>query len=116
MVVWTDNVTLKYFTTQPKLSSKQQRWQDTLALFNVDIRHKLGKENIVLDALNRKHQLRVVYVGESELQKEVRLASRRDAFAKEVKQASKMEPSPTSICEMDCYGTSKIDSMCRKGR
>jgi hypothetical protein len=27
-----------------------------------------------------------VYVGESELQKEVRLASRRDAFAKEVRQ------------------------------
>jgi hypothetical protein len=25
VVVWTDNVTLKYFTTQPKLSSKQMR-------------------------------------------------------------------------------------------
>ncbi len=86
VVVWTDNVTLKYFATQPKLSSKQVRWQDTLALFNVDIRHKPGKENIVPDALSRKHQLRMVYVRERELQKEVRLASRRDAFAKEVKQ------------------------------
>jgi hypothetical protein len=70
VVVWTNNVTLKYFATQPKLSSKQVRWQDTLALFNVDIRHKPGKENIVPDALSRKHQLRVVYVGKSELQKE----------------------------------------------
>ncbi len=35
-----------------------------MALFNVDIRHKPGKENIVPDALSRKHQLRVVYVGE----------------------------------------------------
>ncbi len=87
VVVWIDNVTLKYFATQPKLSSKQQRWQDTLALFNVDIRHKPGKENIVPDALSRKHQLRVVYVGESELQKEVRLASRQDAFAKETRQS-----------------------------
>ncbi len=52
----------------------------------MDIRHKRGKENIVPDALSRKHQLRVVYVGESVLQKEVRLASRRDAFAKEVRQ------------------------------
>ncbi len=76
VVVWIDNVTLKYFATQLKLSSKQVRWQATLALFNVDIRHKPGKENIVLDALSRKHQLRVVYVGETELQKEVRLASR----------------------------------------
>jgi hypothetical protein len=55
VVVWTDNVTLKYFATQPKLSSKQVRWQDTLALFNVDIRHKSRKENIVPDALSRKH-------------------------------------------------------------
>ncbi len=85
VVVWTDNVTLKYFSTQPKLSSKQVRWQDTLALFNVDIRHKPGKENVVFDALSRKHQLKVVYVGELKLQKEVRLGSRYDEFAKEVK-------------------------------
>ncbi len=75
VVVWTDNVTLKYFATQPKLSSKQVRWQDTLALFNVDIRHKPGKENAVPDALSRKHQLKVVYVGETKLQKEARLVS-----------------------------------------
>jgi hypothetical protein len=87
VVVWIHNVTLKYFATQPKLSSKQVRWQDTLALFNVDIRHKPGKENIVSDALSQKHQLKVVYVGEMELQKEVRLSSRRDAFAKEVRQS-----------------------------
>jgi hypothetical protein len=82
VVVWIANVTLKYFATQPKLSSKQMIWQDTLALFNVDIWHKLGKENIVLDALSRKYQLKVVYVGQTELQNEVRLASRQDEFAK----------------------------------
>jgi len=37
VVVWTDNVTLEYFAIQPKLSSKQMIWQDTLALFNVNI-------------------------------------------------------------------------------
>ncbi len=86
VVMWTDNVTLKYFATQPKLSSKQVRWQDTLALFNVDIRHKPGKENVVPDALSQKHQLKVVYMGETKLQKEVRLTSHRHEFAKEVKQ------------------------------
>ncbi len=84
--MWTDNVTLNYFSTQPKLSSKQVRWQDTLALFNVDIRHKPRKEKIVPDALSHKHQFRMVYVGETELQKEVQLASHWDAFAKEVRQ------------------------------
>jgi hypothetical protein len=86
VVVWIDNVTLKYFAIQPKLSSKQMRWQDTLTLFNVDIWYKPGEENIVPDALSQKHQLKVVYVGETELQKDVELASRRDEFAKEVKQ------------------------------
>jgi hypothetical protein len=71
VVVWMDKVTLKYFVIQPKLSSKQVRWKDTLALFNVDIRHKPRKENVVLDALSQKHQLKVVYVGETKLQKEV---------------------------------------------
>ncbi len=85
MVVWTDNVTLKCFATQPKLSSKQVRWQNTLALFNVDIRHKPEKENVVPDALSRKHQLKVVYVGETKFQKEVRLVSGCDKFAKEVR-------------------------------
>jgi hypothetical protein len=64
-------VTLKYFAIQPKLFSKQVRWQDTLALFNVDIRHKPGNESVVPDALSRKHQLKVVYVGETKLQKEL---------------------------------------------
>jgi hypothetical protein len=86
VVVWTDNVTLKYFATQPKLLSKQVRWQDMLALFNVDIRHKPRKENVVPDALSQKHQLKVVYVGETELQKEFRLARYRDGLAKEIKQ------------------------------
>jgi hypothetical protein len=81
MVVWIDNVTLKYFSIQPKLSLKQVRWPDTLALFNVDIRHKHGKDNVVLDALSRKHQLKVVYVGETELQKEVQLLSCWDEFS-----------------------------------
>jgi hypothetical protein len=65
VVVSTDNVTLKFFAIQPKLSSKQMRWQDTLALFNVDIRLKPEKENVVFDALSRKHQFKVMYVGET---------------------------------------------------
>ncbi len=52
----------------------------------MDIRHKPGKDNVVLDALNQKYQLKVVYVGEIELQKEVQLVSRHDEFSKEIKQ------------------------------
>jgi hypothetical protein len=41
---------------------------------------------MVFDALSCKHQLKVVYVGETKFQKEVWLASRCDEFAKEMKQ------------------------------
>ncbi len=52
----------------------------------MDIRHKPEKENVVLDALSQKHQLKVVYVRETKLQKEVQLMRCRDEFAKEMKQ------------------------------
>jgi len=48
--------------------------------------HKPRKENVVPDALNRKHQLKVVYVGEIKFQKEIRLGSRHDKFIKERRQ------------------------------
>ncbi len=38
------------------------------------------------DTFSRNHQLKVVYVEETELQKKVRLASHRNAFAKEARQ------------------------------
>ncbi len=41
---------------------------------------------MVPNVLSRKYQLKVVYVGETELQKEVQLVSRHDKFAKEMKQ------------------------------
>jgi hypothetical protein len=114
VVVWTDNVTLKYFATQPKLSSKQARWQDTLALFNVDIRHKPGKENVVFDVLSRKHQLKVVYVGETKFQRKFDLGAAVMNLPRKGSKTSKRGSSPTSTCEMDYCGISKIDSMFQK--
>jgi hypothetical protein len=98
VVVWTDNVTLKYFAIQPKLSSKQLRWQDTLALFNVDIQHNSRKDNVVPNALSQKHQLKVVYVGEIELPKEVQLVNHHDMLANEIKQIFKKESNHISTC------------------
>jgi hypothetical protein len=115
VVVWTNNVTLKYFATQPKLSSKKMRWQDTLALFDADIRHKLRKENVVLNALNRKHQLKVVYVGEMELQKEVLLVNYQNEFAKEVKQNIQKGIKSHFHLQMDYCGRRKIGYVFQKG-
>jgi len=40
----------------------------------------------VPDVLSQKHQLKVVYVGETELQKEVRLMNYHDELVKELKE------------------------------
>jgi hypothetical protein len=56
-MVKTDNVATSYFATQPKLSSKQARWQDFLAEFDMTIEYRPDKLNVVVDALSRKAQL-----------------------------------------------------------
>ncbi|KAG8366131.1 hypothetical protein BUALT_Bualt17G0043900 [Buddleja alternifolia] len=40
-----------------KLFPKQARWQDFLAEFDYGLEYKLGKENVVADALSRKAKL-----------------------------------------------------------
>jgi len=52
----------------------------------VNSQHKHGKDNVVHDVQIKKHQFKVVYMGELKLQKEVRLVSHCDELTKEVKQ------------------------------
>jgi hypothetical protein len=50
----TDHNTLKYFESQPHLTSRQARWSMFLADFKYEITYRPGKENIVADALSRR--------------------------------------------------------------
>jgi hypothetical protein len=54
-----DNVSLKYFETQPRASIKQLRWHDTLVLLDVELIHKLRWDNVFLGSLNRKEEFQV---------------------------------------------------------
>jgi hypothetical protein len=54
----TDHHSLKYLFEQPTLNSRQSRWLEFLCEYDFDIKHIKGKENKVVDALNRKvHEL-----------------------------------------------------------
>jgi hypothetical protein len=45
---------LKYLFVQPSLNSIQSRWFEFLNDYEFDIKNILGKENKVVDALNRR--------------------------------------------------------------
>jgi hypothetical protein len=57
--VFTNNIFLKYFETQPRTSTKQLKWHDTLELMDVEFMHKQGRDNVVPNALNRKNEFQV---------------------------------------------------------
>ena len=54
--VYMDNVSLKYFGTQAQVNAKPLRWQDTLALINVDLAHKPQRDNVVFDVLCKRDE------------------------------------------------------------
>ena len=80
--VYKDNVSMRYFKTQPNITPKQWRWVDVLACFNVDLIHKPGQDNVVPDALNRRQELRIIFTGESLLMKKIREGYQDDEESK----------------------------------
>ena len=60
--IYTDNVSLKYVKTQAKVNAKQLRWYDTLALMNVELIHKRGRDNVVPDALSRQEEFQAMNI------------------------------------------------------
>jgi len=81
-----DNISLQYFKTQPKASTKQLTWHNTMALLNVELIHKPGQNNVVLDALNTKEKfqmekpltktqaLKAIFQGENSLERRIKEA------------------------------------------
>jgi hypothetical protein len=54
--VFTYNISIKYLGTKAQASHKELRWYDTIVGSNVVLIHKLGRDNIVPDALSRKEE------------------------------------------------------------
>ncbi|KAK3008222.1 hypothetical protein RJ639_015040 [Escallonia herrerae] len=56
-VIEQDNTTVSHFLSQLKLTSKQARWQELLAEFNLMLEYRAGSTNSIADALNRRAEL-----------------------------------------------------------
>ena len=85
--VVTDNICLKYFQSQPRLSAKQMRWQDLLAEFDLEIIHKKVKLHTLPDTLSRMPQIQHISVVTSQTwMDEIRQAQERDAGTRQLKE------------------------------
>jgi hypothetical protein len=83
----TDHNGLKYLFDQPKLNSRQSRWLEFLIEYDFDIKHIKGKENKVVDALNRKvHELHATSISmyQSDLKHEIIEAAKSNLLYKEL--------------------------------
>jgi hypothetical protein len=81
--IFIDNVSLKDFETQPRSIAKQLHWHDILALMDIELIHKLGKDNVVLNALSCKDNyqgemhwentqiFRAIFVKENNLERKI---------------------------------------------
>ena len=80
--MYTANVSVRYFETQPNITPKQWQWADVLACFNVDLIHKPGRDNVVPDALSRRQELRIIFTGKSLLMRKICEGYRDDEESK----------------------------------
>ena len=51
-VIYTDHESLKYMNTIKNLSKRLARWIEEFSEYNLDIRYRKGKDNVVIDALS----------------------------------------------------------------
>ena len=52
--IFTDHKSLQYIFTQKELNLRQHRWLELIKDYDCTIEYRLGKANVVADALSRK--------------------------------------------------------------
>ena len=69
--MYTDHQALQYLNSQGKLNQRHLKWVEFLQSYTFVLKHKSGKSNRVVDALNRRHllltQMQIEVVGFKEL-------------------------------------------------
>ena len=58
ILVRTNHNSLQYLLQQQTLSIEKHKWIEKIATFDMEILHKQGKDNVVVDALSRKDEVK----------------------------------------------------------
>jgi hypothetical protein len=56
-VIHSDHEALKYLRSQSNLNRRHAKWVEFIESFPYIIQHKKGKDNVIADALSRRHTL-----------------------------------------------------------
>ncbi|KAH9111480.1 hypothetical protein AeMF1_014009 [Aphanomyces euteiches] len=108
-VVYTDHASLRHAIRSPHISERMARWLAFFAEFNMTVEYKPGRENVLADALSRRHEdvaaeLYTVTMAHSDLLNRIRQAYERDPSLKTIILAP-TEPTPRTsrIAQIDRY-------------
>jgi len=93
--VFTDNISLKYFEFKTQAIPKELRLYDVIAFMNVNLIHKPGRENLVLDTLSRREDLMTILT--------MTLTQDNYEFEKQVKEAYKNDEKAIELNKMFDY-------------
>jgi hypothetical protein len=56
-VIHSDHESLKHIRTQNKLNRRHTKWAEYIESFSYIIKHKKGKDNVIVDALSRRYTM-----------------------------------------------------------
>ena len=79
----TNNMSLKYLLEQPDLNDRKSRWLYFLSEYHFELKHIKGKENKIIDSLNRRYHMiyEVTLIQtNSDLHKRIRTSNRVGPF------------------------------------
>ena len=75
-----DNESLKYIFTQPLLNNCQKRWIQLLSEYDFEIKHVVGKENKVADALSCNLVCRAMSIVHASFNNEIKAQVQSNPF------------------------------------
>ncbi|KAH9111696.1 hypothetical protein AeMF1_013859 [Aphanomyces euteiches] len=108
-VVYTDHASLRHAIWSPHISERMAQWLAFFAEFNMTVEYKPGRENVLADALSRRHEdvaadLHTVTMAHSDLFNRIRQAYEWDPSLKTIILAL-TEPTPRTsrIAQIDRY-------------
>ena len=86
VTIYSDHKSLQHLFTQKELNMRQRRWVEFLKDYDIDLRYKEGKANVVADALSRRAHSLCAMSASSSLADEVRCAQDGDQYIQTIRQ------------------------------